>query len=50
MNHHRVALTIGAALIGALTGYLQGGVTSAVLLAIGGAAWALLYQQLRSRG
>ena len=50
MTRRRIALIIGAALIGALTGYLQGGVTSAALLAIGGAAWALLYQQLRSRG
>lgn len=49
MNQSPVLLAAVAAVVGAITGYLNGGLVPAAILAVTSAIWALAYRQLRSR-
>lgn len=49
MKRQSMLLVVGAAMVGAVLGYMAGGVHQALLLGVGSVVWSLVARQIRSR-
>lgn len=49
MKQQSILLAAGAAIVGAVLGYMGGGVHQAVLLGVGSAVWSIAVRRMRSR-